>query len=204
MTADRAVTRQQLADLLGCSKSFINKLRAHGRVVMADDGKHYLLEATRRRIAETRDPSKRATAERHAAARGAPLALPGAAGQGDAAAPAPNAAPAGADAADEAVAQISPSYADARARREHAEAQLRELDLRKRQGQILERDDVARAVDRAVVTAGARLEALADTIAPQVVGLDDEARIRALIAEAVLIVRRELARDFAAALEVPA
>lgn len=200
MTADRAVTRQQLADLLGCSKSYVNKLRGEGRVVLADDGKHYLLEATRRRIAETRDPSKRSAVDRHAAARGAPLALPGAAGQGDAP-PAPTAAQAGADAADEAVAQVSPSYADARARREHAEAQLRELDLRKRQGEILERAEVARAVDRAYTAISARLNALPDNTAPQVVGLDDEARARALLAEAVTLALRELSRDFALALE---
>jgi hypothetical protein len=202
VTDDRAVTRQELADLLGCSKSYVNKLRAHARVVMAADGKHYLLEATRRRIAETRDPSKRPVAERHAAARGAALALPGAAGPGDGAAPVPNAAPAGADAADEALMRVDANFANAKARREHAEASLKELDLRKRQGELLERSDVLSAFDRAMVTLFARLEALADTIGPQVVGMTDEARARTLVAEIVLLARREVVRDFGAGLEV--
>jgi hypothetical protein len=201
-SSDRPVTRRDLAAALGCKPSYVNALRAAGRVVMAEDGKRYLLEATRRRIAQTADPSHQAVADRHAAVRGAALATAGAAGQGDAAAPAPIAAPA--DAADAAVAAISPSYADAKARRENAEASLKEIDLRKRQGEILERTDVAAALDLAIVKLAARVDALADVLPPQVVGLDDEARIRAIVAEAVLIVRRELSRDFAAALEAKA
>lgn len=200
--ADRPVTRRELGAALGCRPSYVNALRAAGRVVMAEDGKHYLLEATRRRIAETRDPSHQAVADRHAAARGAALATAGAAGQGNAA-PAPIAAPAGADAVDAAVAAISPSYADAKARRENAEASLKEIDLRKRQGEILERVDVLAAADRAFTAASARLDALADQLGPQVIGIDDEVRARALIAEVVVIIKRELARDFAALAQVP-
>lgn len=204
MTTDRAVTRQQLADALGCKPSYVSKLRAAGRVVMAEDGKHYLLAATYRRMQETRDPAHQAVADRHAAARGAALAPAGGAGQGEDTARQPGAPSSPAQAVDDAVAGISPTYADARARREHAEATLRELDLRKRQGEILERADVEAAADRALTAASARLDALQDIIGPQIVGLDDEARARALVAEAVLIVKRELVRDFAAFAQVPA
>jgi len=194
------VTRKELAAALGCAAGYINKLRAAGRLVLAADGKRYMIDASRTRIAATRDPAHQPVADRHAKARGAPLAGIAPATPGATTAP-PTASPSSAaDAADEAIAALGPSYADARARRVNADAQLREMDLRKRQGQIIERDDAVRGLNLAIIAAAARLDTLADTIAPQAVGIDDEVRLRAIVAEAVLIIRRELARDFNALL----
>lgn len=203
---DVVVTRKQLKDRIGArSASAINRMRDEGRVVPSPDGKGYLLHASLQRLRETQDPAKAHVAERHAKARGGPLNLAPQPGEWDTLPAAPEATRAPTPApspADDALAATSPTYADARARRENAEASLREIELRKRQGQILERDDVAAALDLAAEKCGARMDALADVLPPQVVGLDDEARIRAIVAEAVLIIRRELARDFAAMLEV--
>jgi hypothetical protein len=172
--------------------------------VMAPDGEAYLLEATRERIAATRDPAHQAVADRHTAARGAALALPGAAGQRDGAPPPSQAPSSPAQAADETYLSGGQLYQDARARRENAEAGMREIDLRKRQGEILERADVEAAADLAMTAAAARLDALPELIVPQLIGIDDEARGRALVVEAVMIVKRELMRDFAAFAQVPA
>jgi hypothetical protein len=196
---DQAVTRKQLAAALGCSASYVNALRAAGRVVMADDGKHYLLAATRQRIRETADPSHQAVADRHTAARGAALALPGAAGQGEAAAPAPIAAPAPAEAADDAVAAVSPSFAEARALREHYQAQQAKLDWQVRIGELIERKAAEARMAAGYTATRARAEGWPDLLAPQLVGIDDEARIRGMLAEAVHLMLTELQRDLALA-----
>jgi hypothetical protein len=198
--ADPIVTRKALAAALGCKPSYINTLRAAGRVVLADDGKHYRLEATRRRIAETKDPSHQAVADRHTAARGAPLAGIGGAGQGADSAPAPIAAPAPAEAAsapDDAIAAVSPSFAEARAMREHYQAQQAKLDWQVRIGELIERKAAEARMHAGYTTARARAESWPDLLAPQLVAIDDEARIRGLLAEAVHLMLTELQRDLA-------
>lgn len=200
MTAPQALGFKAFAQLLGCSPGYVTGLRKAGRLVLSENGKQVLVEASRRRIEDTRDPAKQAVANRHAVARGAPLA----AGQGGGAAlPSDSPQGGGEDASDDvplpADSDLSMRRARAQTEREEALAIKARRENLVEQGMLLDAAEVEAAIADAGTTLRNRLETLADVLAPQVASVPDEARCRAIIADQVEHLLAELARQFAGA-----
>lgn len=151
------------------SPSYVTELRHRNRLVLTPDGKRVLVEASKKRIAETADPSKQAVADRHATARGGLTVA--------------EARPAdqeeeGADPADP-----SPEYQLWRARRERAAALREEIKLGEDARDYLKRADVEAAVADLVAAFRAAIETLDDRLAPLLASESDVHNIRAILTE---------------------
>lgn len=175
----KLATLAEFARLEGWKKSYATQLRQAGRLVMVPtpDGDRVDVVASRARIAATSDPSKRAVADRHAAARAAdaPAAEPASTGTDE-------------------PATESTGFAYWRERSERAKALTAERELAVTEGQLVQRADVIATITEGVVTLRTRLEALPDTLGPQLAAEPDEGRCRALLAEAVEDLLGDLAR----------
>lgn len=189
MALPETASFSEFATLAGVKKSYVTQLRQDGRLVLTDDGKRVRVAESFARMKATEDPSRDGVRARHAAARDQ------AAGQGTAGAPpAPAAAPEPPEGDDE----DDGRYQHWRARSERAKALAAERDNRERDGELLEAGAVVAAASAATTTLRQRLESLADVLGPQLAAEDDEARCRALVAEAVEHALEETARQFAA------
>jgi hypothetical protein len=73
----------------------------------------------------------------------------------------------------------------ARAAKELTAAKERQLNLRKRQGELLEEADVRRTWTETLSRFESRLRQIPDIIAPRLVPLDDVLEIRALVAKEI-------------------
>ena len=185
------VTGKQLARILGVGASYITQLKGEGRLVRTADGKRFLLAESRRLLAETADPSKAGVAARHAAARGAAVALE-AGGQG-------------VD-QDDPDAPLAPIQDDPLAkRRALAQAQAEEAKARKllrdeavELGQLLPVDEVRSAIADAVTALRADLENLPAILAAQVAAEHDEDRVRVILRDAIEHSLRDTSRKFGA------
>lgn len=169
------VTRSEFARLRGFRPSYVTQLANEGRLVLTDDGKRVKVAESVARIEATRDPSKQATADRHAAAR-APDAVP-------AAAPV--------ELAEEL------RYQDARAKHEHFKAAIAELEYRKAARELLEAGEVVGALSGILTVLRNRLESLPDVLAPQLAPITEEQQIRAMLADEVEIALGEVSARFA-------
>lgn len=187
-----AVTQGEFARRIGCKPGYVTQLKHDGRLVMAADGRHVLVEASLARINETRDPSKAGVAERHAAARGAALRVAETEAE-----PSPEDSAGHGESPDEDEATI-PQFQEWKARRERASALREEIKLAEEAGELIRRDEAVAVVSAAFVAARAALEALSDTIAPAVALETEESRVRTLIGEEVEHVLANLANDIAA------
>lgn len=164
------MTPRAFAASLGFKPHYGNQLVKDGRLVMAPDGKHVLVAESKARLEATRDPSKQANVERHAAARLA----------------------AGADHDDEddrdtAPAysapgnQVGSSYQQARAVKEKFLALEAKRAYEVAIGQLRESREVEGLAATAMTELRIRLENLATTLAPMLVGQQDEAKVRAML-----------------------
>lgn len=190
MSMPETASQAEFASLLGYKRSYVTALKQAGRLVLADDGRVRVAESIAR-IEATRDPAKAAVAERHAAARA------GQGGPAPASAPAPEPGAAFDDAEAEAE-TLTRGYQYWRERRERAAALSAEREHAEAEGKLLRTADVVAACAGAFTTARTVLEALADTLGPQLAAETDEARCRALIAEAVELQLAELSRRLGA------
>jgi len=91
-----------------------------------------------------------------------------------------------------------PSFRESRARKEFFAAAEAERQHNIALGKLLDADDCAMAVANAATMLRVQLESLPDVIAPQLVAIRDEARIRALLAAAIEQALTELSRQFSA------
>lgn len=66
---EQEVSLSEFARIARYKPSYVTALKAAGRLVLTDDGKRVLVQASLKRIETTRDPSKAAVAARHAEAR---------------------------------------------------------------------------------------------------------------------------------------
>jgi hypothetical protein len=153
---------------------------------MAPDGKHVLVAESRAKLEATRDPSKQANVERHAAARAAAGVV----------VPVFEPLPEAAQAAE----VLEPtgnlySYQDAKAKREHWAAEREHAAWRKEAGELVERTEVVAAFADAGATLRGKLEAWAAVLPPQLLGRD-EAAIRATIADQVEQLLHDLVHTF--------
>jgi hypothetical protein len=191
MSGANEVTAKQLAHILGVGPSYITQLKGEGRLVRTTDGKRYLLAESRRLLAETADPAKAGVAARHAAARGAAVAL-----ETSSTASEP----------DDAEAPLAPAQDDPLAkRRALAQAQAEEARARKllrdeavELGQLLPVDEVRSAIADAVTAMRADLDNLPAILAPQLAAEQDEDRVRVILRDAIEHIEREFARKAAA------
>lgn len=191
MSEPNEVSAKQLARILGVGASYITQLKGEGRLVRTADGKRFLLAESRRLLAETADPSKAGVAARHAAARGAAVALE-AGGQG-------------VD-QDDPDAPLAPIQDDPLAkRRALAQAQAEEAKARKllrdeavELGQLLPVDEVRSAIADAVTALRADLENLPAILAAQVAAEHDEDRVRVILRDAIEHSLRDTSRKFGA------
>ena len=165
-------SQAEFARLLGYRRSYVTGLKAAGRLVLAADGRVQVAESIAR-IEATRDPSKQAVADRHAAARDAAHA---------AQEPAPaQLAPSPSHSSE----QIGSSYQAARAVKERYLALDAKRAYEEAFGQLLRADHVRATIVGIITALRGRIEALPDLIAAQVAAELDESRCRALIAEYV-------------------
>ena len=181
-TGDEIITVREFAVREGYKPNYGHELAKTGRLVMAPDGKHCLARASHERFRASKDPSKQGVVERHAAAREASAAAvpqaPADAGQDD----------------QDNVALYD--FQNAKAKREHWAAEREHAAYRKEAGELMERGDVVAAFADAGATVRSRLESLSSTLPPQLAGRD-EGTIRAMLADQVEQVLRELADKFA-------
>lgn len=173
------LTQKAFAEHIGCRPSYITKLKQDGRLVIGDDGLVRVAESIAR-IEATRDPAKRAVAERHAAARGATLQA--AAGEG---ADKP---------AEDPATLANPDYQAARAKREHYAAEREEMRYRQEAGELLVAVEVEGEVATILTELRTRLEALPDTLGPQLAPITDEQQVRTRLAEEIELALAEVAR----------
>lgn len=193
MTSPATASLKEFAVILGNVKpGYVSQLKRDGRLVMAEDGKRVQVAESLQLIKDTRDPSKLGAVRRHAAARAA---------EADAA---PVTTPEADDPADDALDGLGRTFHEARARREHYQALEAKRAYEVAIGKVVDARDVANVVSSAVVTLRTRLESLPDLLAPQMVGLPDEGRARALLAEAIEHALDEASRQFSTLAKAPA
>lgn len=173
MTHPATASFKEFAAIFGCKPSYVTELRKAGRLVLTDDGRAVRVAESLARIAATRDPSMQPVADRHAEARGMPLAA-APAGQG-----------AAMDAPDEDAGEQDPDFQKWKARKERAAALREEIRLGEEAGELIRRADAVAVVANAFTTLRTDLEALPDSIAPVLAGETDEGRVRILLAEEI-------------------
>ena len=162
MNATPTMSRSEFAAYLGVRKSYITKLGHAGRLVLTEDGKRVVVDATKRRIAETRDPNRQDVVDRNAELRADPDPED--------------------RAEDTAVPGQRITHAEAKAAKEFYLSENARLDYEERCGRLLEVEKVRMVAADAVATFRTGLEGLAAQLAPVLAGRD-ESQVQALLAE---------------------
>lgn len=180
MSTPATLTQRQFADHIGCRPSYVTKLKQEGRLVLTDDEKRVRVAESIARIEATRDPAKRAVAERHATERGGALQAP--AGEGTDKAP------------EDPAVLANPDYQAARAKREHFAAEREEMRYRQEAAELLVAVEVEGEVASILTELRTRLEALPDTLGPQLAPITDEQQVRTRLAEEIELALGEVAR----------
>ena len=186
---------REFAELVPCKPGYVTHLRKSDRLVLTEDGRIKVRESLQR-IEDTSDPSKIAVAARHAATRAAnSSAAKASEGEGTDAARGAAVEPDGEAAAQ---AKDSSMYQHWRERGERAKALSAERENAIAEGKLMSAEDVLGAVRTHYATLRTGLESLADFLAPQIVGIKEEIKVRSLIADAIEQKLAELSRQFSA------
>jgi hypothetical protein len=175
-----ALTQAEFARLQGWNRSTVTRLKQAGRLVLDGHG-HVDVAASLDRIRET-GGMRFDVAERHAAQRDGngpeKIGAGGTAGQGG-----------GADKGAGSIAAPAPDGAlgerrsDAQARKESALADMAEMDVKQKRGELIPKSDVDLALRSFAASVRARLDVLPDQLAPLVSPVTDLDEIHALLAE---------------------
>jgi hypothetical protein len=166
------LTKSQFAASQGWSPSYVTKLKDQGRLVLCPQGKRVDVAATLAKLQQTTDPGKEAVRQHHAAGRVEKHV--GAQVRPDAPAEEPPAST-GSD----------PKYWEAKARREDALAELAQLELSRKQGDLVERQRVeatAFAIGRMLRDAALGLPT---KLAPELAAMTDAFQIELKLREAL-------------------
>lgn len=183
----QTATFRQFARILGnVSPGYITELKAAGRLVLTEDGKRVLVEASRQRIRETASPAHAAVAARHAEVR---------ASNDDDGNPDGSGASGSSEVVDEGGFATRRAKAQAQFEEARARKALREEQLEI--GQLLRVEDVREAMQGAATIFRHGCESLAPTLAAMVAPVADEAKCRVIIAEEVENLLGELSRSLA-------
>ena len=185
------LTRSQFAERQGWSPSYVTKLGKQDRLVLSPDGKRVDVPATLARLARTTDPGKEGVRQHHAAARSER-------DTGKHVRPdAPDETPGGFDA--------DPKYWTNKARREGALAELAELDLAKKRGELVERSRVEAAANSAGRMLRDAMLGLPTQLAPELASLTDAFQVEIRMRDAIRQIFSDLAKmsadDFTKAME---
>ena len=188
------VTQSEFARRLNCSPAYISKLKDQGRLVFSANGKKVLLEASLERLEATADPSKEGVKLRWQSKRADASPVPRAAHE-----------PTTAENKDQ---EFIPDgegydYQRARAKRETHLAAIAEMDERQRRGELLEADDVSRALTDYATASRVALEQIADRLCGPLAAISDSETIYQMIrdeVERVIDNIREVAEALPAAL----
>lgn len=163
------VTKSEFARRLDCSPAYITRLKDQGRLVLTADGKKVLLEASLERLEATADPSKDGVKRRWQTHREAPV--PSAASESLPESREQHFIPDG----------EGYDYQRARAKRETHLAAIAEMDERQRRGELLEADDVARALTDYATASRVALEQIADRLCGPLAAVTDPETIYQMI-----------------------
>lgn len=166
MTA--AVKQAEFARLIGVERSYVTALKKSGRLVL-DAAGLVLVEASKKRIAETADPNRDDVKLRWQQQRQEPEA---------AAAPV-----------------VDHDFQQSRAKKEHYQAEQARIEYERSIGKLIERQHVDAAIADVVTTLRHALENLPHRAAADLVGKDLDA-IRALLKQEVHGALVELERAF--------
>ena len=184
------LSRSRFAERQGWSPSYVTKLGQQGRLVLSPDGKLVDVVATLARLVRTTDPGKDGVRQHHAAARAerdvGKHVRPDAPEEG-----------AGFDA--------DPKYWTNKARREGALAELAELDLAKKRGELVERARVEAAANGAGRMLRDAMLGLPTQLAPELASLTDAFQIEIRMRDAIRRIFADLTKmsadDFTKAME---
>lgn len=99
-------------------------------------------------------------------------------------------------------AAVTPAFADSRDKREHYQAEMARLEYEEKCGLLMRADEVRAVVSAAGAGLRTRLERLPDTLAPQLAVVQDEVRVRAVLASEIESTLAELAHQISKLLEV--
>ena len=163
------VSQAEFARMEGKARSYITALKTAGRLVMTADGK-VDVEASRARIAGTSDPNRDDVSKRWAETRSTPEE------------------PSAAD-------KIGSSYQAARAVKEKFAAMTAKLDYERAIGKMVEKTEVANAIEDVTSVIRQTLENLPHRTAPELVGKDLDA-IRATLKQEVHGALADMEREF--------
>jgi len=179
-------TQAEFAAAQGWHRSTVTRLKQAGRLVM--QGRMVKVAASLARIEET-GGMRFDVAERHAANRAQPVTQP-AQPEAEKTAQAPLAgAVKGTGSGDGAIAAPASGSgtgerrSDAQARKEAALADLAEMDVKQKRGNLIPKDDVDAALRAFATSVRARLDVLPDQLAPLLAPVSDLDEIHALLAE---------------------
>lgn len=194
---------REFADLVPCKPSWVTALRQSDRLVLTDDGKRVRVQESLQRIEDTRDHARVGVVARHAAARaakGATIAGHAVAADVPAVAAESPSIPSALEGEVEtpAPAKDSSMFQHWRERGERAKALAAERENAIAEGKLMDAAIVVDAVKSHVASLRAGLESLPDFLAPQLVGVREEPKVRALIADAIEQRLAELSRQFGA------
>jgi len=176
------VTQAEFARMEGKARSYITALKSAGRLVMVDGLVD--VEASRARIAGTSDPNRDDVAQRHAAARPGNYTVN------------QEIAPNSQNTAD----KIGNSYQAARAVKEKFSAMTAKLDYERAIGKVVDKEEVAAAIEDVTSVIRQALENMPHRTAPECVGKDIDA-IRATLKQEVHSALAEMEREFSKRLE---
>ena len=163
------VTRAEFARRMGVNKSTVTRWAEKGQIVLA--GKGVDADASWQRLQDT-GGARPDVADRHAAERGSKV------GSGDTA-PAQLSAPAAQQAED----RVGNSYQAARAVKEKYAALGAKLDYERAVGNLIPKEDVDLALRSFAASVRAKLDVVADQIAPLVAPVSDLDEVHALVSE---------------------
>lgn len=185
MREDGGVSFSAFAKLGGFKPSYVTELKAKGRLVLTEDGKAVMPDASFQRMRDTADPSKVGVAARHAAARENPdQGAPERKSREDSEEPGSQTDEPG----------QTTGYQHWRERRERAAALQAERENELAERKLLNAAEVESAIAHAVTQVRTGLELLPSELAPQLAPIDDEDRVQAILADAIEQRLAELAR----------
>jgi hypothetical protein len=194
--AHNHATQAQFAALMGWNRSTVTRAKQAGRLVMV--GSLVDVEASRARLADTAG-MRFDVAERHAAARGQSRVADdmAASNTGKNARQPAKTAP-----GEENGRRVVYGYgegaetrAEAQARKEAAAADLLVMELEQKRGNLIPREDVDAALKAFAAATRARIDAVADQLAPLVAPVTDLTEVNATLAEHMRMVLAEIAED---------
>lgn len=189
MAAPETLTRSRFADLLGVNRSTVTRWADAGRLVLDKHG-NVIVEPSRARLIET-GGGRDDVAARHAANRGAAISEHQSGAEN---APAAGKGPATGGNNRATMGGVE-TRTEAQARKEAVAADLLEIELAQKRGNLVPKEAVDAALKAFATSARSRLDVLPDQLAPVIAPVSDLDEVHALLAEYARDVQASIADD---------